>query len=79
MGELAELLQWDGDYDDNDDNDDNDTDSNKSTDEKTIIKLSQEIADCTIYAIRIATVCDGDGNDVVSRIQQGLASKSIKN
>ena len=72
MGELAELLQWDGDSE-NDNNDDSNDDStiigNSKDDEKTTIKLSQEIADCTIYAIRIATVC---GGDVVSQIQQQL-------
>ena len=46
LGELSELLQWDGD------------DSTDTLEPKRLDKLSQELADVTIYILRLATVCD---------------------
>ena len=52
-GELAEVLQWDGD----DDDDEGGADTRPTIDPSTLDKLSQELADVSIYAIRLATVC----------------------
>lgn len=49
LGELAELLQWRG------DNDDDENESSLTTKESD--KLGQEIADVTIYLLRLADVC----------------------
>jgi dCTP diphosphatase len=49
FGELAELLQWKGDNDDDDDTD--------MMEPELLDKLSQELADVTIYLLRLATVC----------------------
>ena len=71
FGELSELLQWDGDNNDGGDkntNDDTSLSKVKSQSEK-LIKLSQEIADVTIYAIRVTTVCN-----VVKQVQESLSS-----
>mmetsp|Transcript_24854 Transcript_24854/g.52738 ORF Transcript_24854/g.52738 Transcript_24854/m.52738 type:complete len:276 (+) Transcript_24854:654-1481(+) len=64
VGELAELLQWDGDdafYS----NDDDDCQPN------TLDNLSQELADVSIYAIRLATVCN-----VVDGLRESLLLQS---
>jgi NTP pyrophosphatase (non-canonical NTP hydrolase) len=46
VGELAELVQWKGD------------DEDPSFDTKELDKLSQELADVSIYLLRLATVRD---------------------
>jgi NTP pyrophosphatase (non-canonical NTP hydrolase) len=48
VGELAELLQFKGDEEDGP--------LELSTEE--VVKLSQEVADVSIYLLRLATVCD---------------------
>ena len=55
VGELAELLQWKG--------DEMTEDGSQclwmsDMERKTLDKLSQEIADVSIYLLRLATVCD---------------------
>lgn len=49
MGELAELVQWNGDHDHLD-----------SISSKDMDKISQELADVTIYLLRLADVCHVD-------------------
>eukprot|EP00980_Cylindrotheca_fusiformis_P016118 scaffold4790_cov98-Cylindrotheca_fusiformis.AAC.2 len=56
VGELAEILQW---------NDDKDETTLPST--KLLDQLSQELADVSIYLLRLATVCN-----VVPELAQGL-------
>lgn len=46
VGELAELLQWKGD------------DDNVELSSEQLDKLAQELADVSIYLVRIATVCN---------------------
>jgi NTP pyrophosphatase (non-canonical NTP hydrolase) len=46
VGELSELLQWANDS------------TNEPMEPHTIDKLSQELADCSIYLLRLATVCN---------------------
>ena len=76
VGELAEILQWDGDriedsddrgasFNDevNDEVNDDDVGSNESPSkgegaELPLDMLSQELADVTIYVLRLATVCN---------------------
>lgn len=50
VGELSELLQFKG--------DDNIEDLVASLEPKQLDKLSQEVADVSIYLLRLATVCD---------------------
>ena len=64
VGELAELLQWDGDDTFHSNNNDN-------CEPNTLDKLSQELADVSIYAIRLATVCN-----VVDGLRESLVLKS---
>jgi dCTP diphosphatase len=52
VGELAELVQWKGDHDNDDLN------SPLTFEPKELDKLSQELADVSIYLLRLATVCD---------------------
>eukprot|EP00537_Pseudo-nitzschia_pungens_P018184 CAMPEP_0172409190 /NCGR_PEP_ID=MMETSP1061-20121228/76240_1 /TAXON_ID=37318 /ORGANISM="Pseudo-nitzschia pungens, Strain cf. pungens" /LENGTH=333 /DNA_ID=CAMNT_0013145339 /DNA_START=512 /DNA_END=1513 /DNA_ORIENTATION=- len=67
-GELAELLQWNGDHDHDHEHDHEQdlqqqqqqqqhTELDAELDAETLDKLSQELADVSIYAIRLATVC----------------------
>lgn len=62
VGELAELVQWMGD----DDDDDNDS-SKAEFSSRDLDKLSQELADVSIYLLRIATECK-----VVDEVIKGL-------
>jgi dCTP diphosphatase len=55
VGELAELVQWKGD------------DDKIEFSSQALDKLSQELADVSIYLLRLATVCD-----VVPQLGQGL-------
>jgi dCTP diphosphatase len=48
VGELAELLQWKGD----------DDDAQLKLSSQELDKLSQELADVSIYLLRLATVCE---------------------
>mmetsp|Transcript_38562 Transcript_38562/g.44422 ORF Transcript_38562/g.44422 Transcript_38562/m.44422 type:complete len:334 (+) Transcript_38562:222-1223(+) len=82
VGELSELLQFDGD-DDIIDNDDNNDNSNNTEDvllplplsdrlqlpenSMKLDKLSQELADVSIYALRLITICD-----VVELVKEAL-------
>jgi dCTP diphosphatase len=52
VGELAELVQWKGDHDNDDLN------LPLTFEPKELDKLSQELADVSIYLLRLATVCD---------------------
>mmetsp|Transcript_49953 Transcript_49953/g.56525 ORF Transcript_49953/g.56525 Transcript_49953/m.56525 type:complete len:91 (+) Transcript_49953:518-790(+) len=81
VGELSELLQFDGD-DDIIDNNDN-SNSNNTEDVLLLLplsdrlqlpensmkldKLSQELADVSIYALRLITICD-----VVELVKEAL-------
>ena len=56
VGELAELVQWKGDDDDD-----------LKFEAKEIDKLSQELADVTIYLLRLVSQCD-----LVAEVCQGL-------
>jgi NTP pyrophosphatase (non-canonical NTP hydrolase) len=64
VGELSELLQFKGDADDDQDYDNPQKDERKSLDlvssleRKELDKLSQELADVSIYLLRLATVCN---------------------
>jgi dCTP diphosphatase len=57
VGELAELVQWKG----------GDDDDKIELSSQELDKLSQELADVSIYLLRLATVCD-----VVPQLRQGL-------
>mmetsp|Transcript_12489 Transcript_12489/g.26584 ORF Transcript_12489/g.26584 Transcript_12489/m.26584 type:complete len:341 (+) Transcript_12489:63-1085(+) len=70
VGELAELFQWRGDHDNNDDNADGNEDGDagvnpngekrnieKLLTEEELDKIGQEIADVSIYLLRLADVC----------------------
>eukprot|EP00536_Pseudo-nitzschia_multiseries_P005524 jgi/Psemu1/285834/fgenesh1_pg.104_\ len=72
-GELAELLQWNGDGDnsDNSDNNKSNTTNTLALEATTLDKLSQELADVSIYAIRLATVCG-----VVDDLKQSLVERA---
>ncbi|CAJ1937940.1 unnamed protein product [Cylindrotheca closterium] len=59
VGELAELVQWMGD----------DDSAFVEVDSKKLDKLSQELADVSIYLLRIVTECQ-----LVSEVSQGLLS-----
>jgi len=59
VGELAELVQWMG--------DDHSSSVDKQFSSKELDKLSQELADVSIYLLRIATECK-----VVAEVSQGL-------
>jgi NTP pyrophosphatase (non-canonical NTP hydrolase) len=75
VGELSELLQYDGD----DEYDENDNDTNElllidrlqlDENSKKKDKLSQELADVTIYALRLVTVCN-----VIQPLKESLQQK----
>lgn len=79
-GELAEILQYEGDDWDDNNEDENDNQSEPprphlidrlhATDkQKTLDNLSQELADVSIYAMRLATVCG-----VVGALRDSLVS-----
>jgi dCTP diphosphatase len=54
VGELAELVQWKADMDDSD----NDDGNNALLEPKELDKLSQELADVSIYLLRLASVAN---------------------
>ena len=69
LGELAELFQWIG------DDDNNSSTTNKSNDnivacfsEETLDKIGQEMADVTIYLIRLCDVCNANLGEVVVKL-----------
>jgi NTP pyrophosphatase (non-canonical NTP hydrolase) len=51
VGELAELVQWKG------DNEDEDANANVTFTEQELDKMGQELADVTIYLLRLTFVC----------------------
>jgi NTP pyrophosphatase (non-canonical NTP hydrolase) len=57
VGELAELFQWKGD----------DKDATNDLSSEELDKMSQELADVSIYLLRLATVCE-----VVPQLGAGL-------
>lgn len=69
LGELAELFQWIGDDDNN-----NSSTTNKSNDivscfsEEMLDKIGQEMADVTIYLIRLCDVCNVNLDEVVVKL-----------
>jgi dCTP diphosphatase len=59
VGELSELLQFKGDgYDDEEFNNQTSQDLVSSLEPLELDKLSQELADVSIYLLRLATVCN---------------------
>ena len=78
VGELAELLQWKGDFDSEEkgDNDDTTTEHQKlGLSEKELDKIGQEIADVTIYLLRLADVCHVKlGEVAMQRLEEQASS-----
>ena len=73
VGELSELLQYEGDDDDDDDNSMPLIDRLQNKEPEKLDKLSQELADVSIYALRLATVCN-----VIEPLKESLLLQQVE-
>lgn len=70
LGELAELYQWKG------DDADGSSSANSALTEDELDKVSQELADVTIYLLRLADVCGVDIGTLALGIAQNLVKQT---